>query len=529
MSLFKSIATFGGFTLVSRVTGFVRDMVLAGFLGAGAVSDAFFVAFKLPNLFRSLFGEGAFTTAFVPMVSQKLVSDGQDKAMKFASQAISVLAVVVAFFIVIMEIFMPLIVKIMAPGFVDDPEKVALATSLSRITFPFLLFMCIVSFQSGILNSLGKFAAPAAAPVILNIMMVLSVFIFVPFSVSPAYGISIGVTVSGFLQILWLSYFLHRQGVHIKPQHNIRRLLKDSEIKTLFRRIGPGVLGAGVYQINMVVDTIIVSLVGTGAISWLYYANRLQQLPLGVVGAAISVAILPVLSKHLKAEEHKEACHVQDKACEYGALLSIPAAVALMILAEPIVNLLFQRGRFGAFETLMTAQAVIAYAVGLPAYVMVKALTPNFFARGDTKTPVKYSIVVLATNLIFALLLMKPFGHVGIATATTIAAFVSLYQYVHGLKKRGFWRFSPDLLRKIVKITASSLIMGAAIYGCELFLNFRYSNWLDFGYMVKIPIFVGLCFLGVATFAIAAKLTGAMDISDILCMMLKKSKKNARI
>lgn len=527
MSLFKSIATFGGFTLVSRVTGFVRDMVLANFLGAGMVADAFFVAFKLPNLFRSLFAEGAFTSAFVPMVSQKMVSDGEDKAIRFASQAISVLAVILLIFVVGMELFMPWIVSFMAPGFVNDPGKIALATSLSRITFPFLLFISIVSFQSGILNSLGKFAAPAAAPIILNLMMIASVFVFVPFSVTPAHGISAGITFAGLLEIFWLAYFLRRQKVYIHPQFNIIQLLKDSEIKTLFKRIGPGVLGAGVYQINMVVDTILVSLVGTGAISWLYYANRLQQLPLGVVGAAISVAILPVLSKHIKAEENEQACHVQNKACEYGALLSIPAAVALIVLCEPIINLLFQHGKFGAFQTEMTAKAVIAYAIGLPAYVLVKALTPNFFARGDTKTPVKYSIVVLLTNLCFALILMKPFGHVGIATATTIAAFVSLGQYVRGLKKRGFWSFTQELSHKISKILVSSVIMGIVIHACNLLLSKKYGNWLDFGYAVKIPIFVGLCLLGVATFAIAAKLTGAMNITDIACMVLKKSKKNA--
>lgn len=527
MSLFKSIATFGGFTLVSRVTGFIRDMVLANFLGAGMIADAFFVAFKLPNLFRSLFAEGAFTSAFVPIVSQKMVSDGEDKAVRFASQAISVLAIILLIFVICMEFAMPWIVRFMAPGFANNPDKIALATTLSRITFPFLLFISIVSFQSGILNSLGKFAAPAAAPVILNLTMIASVFVFVPFSITPAHGISAGITFAGLLEIFWLAYFLRRQKVYIHPQFNIIQLLKDSEIKILFKRIGPGVLGAGVYQINMVIDTILVSLVGTGAVSWLYYANRLQQLPLGVVGAAISVAILPILSKHIKAEETEQACDVQNKACEYGALLSIPAAVALIVLCEPIINLLFQHGKFGAFQTEMTAKAVIAYAIGLPAYVLVKALTPNFFARGDTKTPVKYSIVVLLTNLFFALILMKPFGHVGIATATTIAAFVSLGQYVRGLKKRGFWIFTRKLSHKIAKTFISSVIMGIVIHTSNLLLHQKYGNWLDFGYAVKIPIFVGLCFLGVATFAIAAKLTGAMNITDIACMVLKKNKKNA--
>lgn len=527
MNLFKSIATFGGFTLLSRITGFFRDMVLANYLGAGLVSDAFFVAFKLPNLFRSLFAEGAFTSAFVPLLSQKLVSEGKEDAISFAARAISVLAFFLTIFVIIMEFLMPWVVQILAPGFVDDHGKIELAANLARITFPFLLFISIVSFQSGILNALGKFAAPAAAPVILNIMMIASVFIFVPFGETPAHGIAIGVTTAGFLEILWLMFFLRRQQVQIKPDYHIFTLLKDESIRTLFKRIAPGVLGAGVYQINMVVDTILVSLVGTGAISWLYYANRLQQLPLGVVGAAIGVAVLPILSRHLKTGNNDEACRVQNKALEYGALLSIPAAAALIVLAEPIINILFQHGKFGGFQTEMTARAVMAYAVGLPAYVLVKALAPNFFARGDTKTPVKYSIVVLLTNLCFSVILMHPFGHVGIATATTIAAFVSLWQYLHGLKKRGFWSCPAALIRQSAKILLCSVIMAIAIEAGEMLLNLHYDNWLHLSLLPKLGWFALLCILGVATFAITAKLIGVLDTKEIINMFCKRRKPDA--
>lgn len=527
MSLFKSIATFGGFTLVSRVTGFLRDMVLANYLGAGLVSDAFFVAFKLPNLFRSLFAEGAFTTAFVPMLSHKLVSEGKPAAIQFAANAISVLTVFLGLFVLLMEFFMPEVVELLAPGFINDPGKIELAATLSRITFPFLLFISIVSFQSGILNSLGKFAAPAAAPVILNIMMIISVFIFVPWGQTPAHGIAVGVTFAGFIEILWLTWFLHRQSVYLKPGWDIFTLIKDSSIRTLFKRIAPGVLGAGVYQINMVVDTIIVSLVGTGAISWLYYANRLQQLPLGVVGAAISVAVLPILSQHLKAGETDQARSVQDKAIEYGALLSIPAAVALIILAEPVINILFQHGKFGAYETTMTARAVIAYAVGLPVYVLVKALAPNFFARGDTKTPVKYSIIVLFTNLCFSIILMKPFGHVGIASATTIAAFVSFYQYYRGLRKRNYWIFPRELKIKTFKIIICSLFMGVAVSAGEALLNWYFDGWLRLHMLPKLFLLGFLCILGVATFAITAKLTGVLDIREVIGLLLHRRKKHA--
>lgn len=522
MNLFKSIATFGGFTLLSRITGFFRDMVLANYLGAGLVSDAFFVAFKLPNLFRSLFAEGAFTTAFVPMLSQKLICEDKQKAILFASKAISVLAFLLGIFVIAVEFFMPWVVTILAPGFAEDSGKIELATQLSRITFPFLLFISIVSFQSGILNSLNKFAAPAAAPVILNLMMILSIFIFIPFSPTAAHGIAFGITAAGFLEILWLTYFLHRQQVWIKPEFNILSILKEKCIQTLFKRIAPGILGAGVYQINMVVDTVLVSLVGTGAISWLYYANRLQQLPLGVVGAAISVAVLPVLSRHIKAEETEQAKAVQNKAFEYGALLSIPAAFALVVLAEPIINILFQHGKFGAEQTVMTARAVIAYAVGLPAYVLVKALAPNFFARGDTKTPVKYSIVVLLANLSFAVILMRPFGHVGIACATSIAAFVSLWQYYKGLKKRLYWQCPKELTAKILKIIACSSIMAIVLIGTQSLLNLWLENWLRLTVGPKLFLFAGICILGFITFIFCARICHLLNISEILSHLHKK-------
>ncbi len=525
MSLLKSIATFGGFTLISRFTGFARDIVIANFLGAGMISDAFFVSFKLPNLFRSLFAEGAFTAAFVPMLSGKLVTDGKDKAVLFAARAISVLAFLVAVFVLVMEFLMPWVVQILAPGFAGDEGKIDLAVHLCRITFPFLLFISVVSFQSGILNSLNKFAAPACAPIILNLTMITSAFLLGNIGPTRAHGLACGITISGILEIFWLRWFIHKENIKIKPQLRIFELLHLEDIKTLFRRIAPGVLGAGIYQINMVVDTILVSLVGTGAISWLYYANRLQQLPLGVVGAAISVALLPILSKALKAGNQDEALRTQDKAVEYGALLSIPAAAALIALAHPMINILFERGRFTDQDSIKTAWAVMAYSLGLPAYVLVKALTPNFFARGNTKTPVKYSIVVFITNLIFSLILMQKFGHLGIATATSLAAYVSLYQYLHGLKKRGFWKLTNKLKIKLFKIIGCSLTMGAILAITDYSLNFIYPDWLSAHLLIKLGIFGSLCILGVASFFIIAKLTKTIDLSEIISLLIKRGKK----
>ena len=524
MSLFKSVATFGGLTFVSRITGFLRDMVLANVLGAGAIADAFVVAFKLPNLFRSLFAEGAFTSAFVPLFSQKLTAEGKKKAVFFAAQAISVLALIVGLFVVLFELLMPYVVAVLAPGFREDAGKTELAVELCRITFPFLWLIAIVSFQGGILNSFNKFAAPACAPIILNLTMIFAAYAFVPFMPSAAHGIALGITVAGVLEVLWLAYFLRRLEIKIHPYIRVKKIVQNPEIKTLFKRIAPGVVGAGIYQINMAVDTILVSLVGTGAISWLYYANRLQQLPLGVVGAAISVALLPILSKYLKAGESENAYDTQNKAVEYGLLMSLPAAVLLIVLAEPIVRLLFQHGRFSASDATLTARAVIAYSIGLPCYVMTKALMPNFFARGDTVTPVKYSAVVFLTNFIFNLLLMVPFKHVGIAMATTIAAFVSLFQYIHGLKKRGFWQFDKILLFRSLKIFAASVIMGVGVFALNKGMEIYFPVYLH----SKLTLLIGLAFLGIsalAIFGIMAKILHIIDFKDILSSLRRKNGK----
>ena len=522
MSLFKSVATFGGLTFVSRITGFIRDVILANFLGAGALADTFVVAFKLPNLFRSLFAEGAFTSAFIPLFSQKLVSEGKKKSIFFAAQAISILVLFLFIFVLFFEIFMPFIVSILAPGFTNDVNKIELATDLCRITFPFLLLISIVSFQGGILNSFDKFAAPAAAPIILNLTMISGAFFIVPFSTTPAHGFAISITLAGILEVLWLRHFLKKIDISIPFYFNFKKILQNSEIKTLFKRIAPGIVGAGIYQINMAVDTILVSLVGTGAISWLYYANRLQQLPLGVVGAAISVAALPLLSKYLKENDIVQAQKTQNKAVEYGMLLSFPAAVLLIVLAEPIVYLLFRHGQFSTQDAISTSYAVIAYSIGLPCYVLTKALMPNFFARGDTITPVKYSAVVFITNLIFNVVLMQHYGHTGIAIATTIAAFVSLSQYIFGLKKRNYWSFNRVLLFRLLKIATISIIMGISVWALKETIGIYDPSWIIYS---KFLLFIYLAFMGIfalSIFLLLAKITNVINFNDFYGLLRRK-------
>ena len=521
MSFIRSIATFGGFTMISRVTGFLRDMLIANFLGAGNISDAFLVSFKLPNLFRSLFAEGAFTSAFVPLFSSKLVASGRDESIRFAAKAVSLLTFILILFIILFEIAMPLVVRILAPGFTDNPEKIALTIDLCRITFPFLLFISIVSFQAGILNSFDKFAAPAATPIILNLGIIVAGLFSVICLDMPVYGMAWGITLSGILEVFWLKYFLNKDHIRIKPDLEITKLVADKEIRTLFKRIAPGVVGAGIYQINMVVDMILVSMVSAGAVSWLYYANRLQQLPLGVIGAAISVALLPLLSKKLKAGDKDDAKDTQDKAVIYGLIMSLPAAVIFICLADSLVELLFEHGRFTASDTAKTALALKAYAVGLPCYVMVKALMPNFFARGDTVTPVKYSAVVFIANFIMNIILMKPFGHAGIATATSIAAFVSLYQYLYGLKKREYWEISPQLKQKMIDVAICSAITGIILIIIQAGINY-YLPAKHIGYLILKLSVIGT--IGLATFLIAAKMKGVLDITAIIKTWLLRRK-----
>lgn len=528
MSLFKSIATFGGFTLISRIMGFIRDMVIAKYLGAGILSDAFLVSFKLPNLFRSLFAEGAFNSAFVPMLSHKIIEDGKNNSQIFSSKAISVLSFIASIFVFIMMIFMPYVVEFLAPGFIGDNEKIQLTVNLSRITFPFLLLISIVSFQSGILNSLGRFAAPASTPIILNIVMIASVFVFMKVTPSPAYSLAIGATTAGFIEVMWLTYFLRKENYHLRPRFDIFNMFKDPDIKTLFRRMAPGVLGAGIYQINIMIGTILVSMVSTGAISWLYYADRLQQLPLGVVGAAIGVALLPILSTQIKSNEIAKAHNTQNKAIEYGAMLSFPAMITLIVTGKLAINVLFQRGAFGAFQTEMTYQALVAYSTGLPFYVMIKAFSPNFFARGDTKTPVKYSIASLLSNLTLSLALINPLGHIGVALATSLSAGVSVFLYIYGLKKRNYWTFSQELLSQIFKIAICALSMGIVLFTVEKIFYIWLPNLLEYGFFIKASILGTIVIFGVASFGFMAKMIGVCCVSDILNIISRRRKANVK-
>ncbi|MHA1597858.1 MAG: murein biosynthesis integral membrane protein MurJ [Alphaproteobacteria bacterium] len=507
MVLLRSIVTVGSLTLVSRLFGFVRDVLIAAVLGAGMLADVFFVAFKFPNLFRRLFAEGAFNMAFVPLFAGALEVEGKDAARQFADQALAVLLWALLAFVVAFEVAMPWAMTAFAPGFVGNPEKFSLAVDLTRVTFPYLLFISLVSLLAGVLNSVGKFAAAAATPILLNICLIGAVLGFASVAETPGHALAWGVFGAGIVQFIWL--FIHASKAGFAPRMVRPRLTPN--VKLLLVRALPVALGAGIYQINLLIDTIIASLLPDGSISYLFFADRVNQLPLGVIGVAVGTALLPLLSRQIRGEDEAAASHSQNRAVEFSLLLTLPAAVALMVIAEPVVTVLFERGAFGEAEAMATAAALGIYAIGLPAYVLVKALAPGFFARGDTATPVKIAVAAIVVNLVLNLILMGPFLHVGIAMATAASSWLNAGLMAYVLYRRGHFVFDARLKRRLSGTLLASIGMGAALtfalpYGADM---------LGGGEAVRALGLAGLVVGGGVVFAVLAQVTGAARLSDI--------------
>src|SRR4249919_533999 len=467
MNLVKATGTIGGLTLVSRVAGFLREMLMSRIMGASAAADAFFVAFRLPNTFRRLFGEGAFSAGFVPLYSQRLHGEGGEKdAKNFSEEVLAVFVPTLVIFTVLFEIIMPLFVAVIS-GY--HGEKLALATFLTRITFPYLILISLVSLFSGILNSLAKFTAAAFAPALLNLAM-LSALIFVPVGGHiTATALAIAVTAGGVLQIGLLMAACARAGIVLK----LRKPKMTPGVRQFVRVVIPATLGAGVYQISAFIDTFFLTRIGTGAMSYFNYADRLNQLPLGVIGAALGTAILPQVSRYVGAGEADKAAKVQGQAAELAMLLCLPAALALAISAGPLVSALFQGGRFSAADASITAMTLAIIVLGLPAYVLVKVLTPGFYSRQDTATPVKTAVVVLVANVVLNFVLIPPFGIAGLASAIALCSWLNcviLYVILH---RRGHFRIERWLASRIFR----QLIAGAAMVAALLMIRMVLADW----------------------------------------------------
>ncbi|WP_149539245.1 murein biosynthesis integral membrane protein MurJ [Siccirubricoccus phaeus] len=515
--MLRGVLTVGGWTMVSRILGFARDMLIAATLGAGPLADAFFVALKLPNLFRRLFGEGAFNAAFVPAFAGTLAVQGPHIARQLAERMAALLTLWLSLLVVLGLVFMPQLMQVLAPGFTEDRLKFALAVELTRITFPYLLLICLTALVSGVLNGLDRFAAAAAAPVFFNLLSMAALLVLTPYVATPAHALAWGVTASGAVQlglVLWASA---RAGMALNI---LRPPALAPEVRQILRRMIPGVLGAGVTQLNLAIDVIIASFLPAGAVSFLYYADRVGQLPLGVIGAAVGTAMLPLLSRQVRAGESLSAHRTMNRAVEMALLLCLPAAVAQAAAAYPIVHVLFERGQFGPAAADATAAALAAYALGLPAYVLVKIFAPGFFARGDTATPVKVGLFAVALNLALNLLLTHWLAHIGVALATALSAWANAATLGWLLWRRGQFLADRRLRARAPRLLLASLLMGVVLAGLAEALFPAPHAWR----YLALAVLVGA---GAAAYFAAAFALRALEWQELLAL-LRRRRRRAR-
>jgi putative peptidoglycan lipid II flippase len=511
--MLRSVLTVGGWTMASRILGFARDMLIAARLGAGPVADAFFVALKLPNLFRRLFGEGAFNSAFVPAFAGALVKEGRAAAQDLAERMGALLGLWLAVLTIAGMVFMPQVLGLLAPGFRADAGKFALAVELTRITFGYLPLICLTALVSGVLNGLDRFAAAAAAPVFFNLLLMAALVGLAPYVATPGHALAWGVLASGFVQLAMVWVAARQAGMALNL---LRPPTLTPEVRTVLRRMGPGVLGAGVTQLNLAVDVIIASLLPSGAVSFLYYADRVAQLPLGVVGAALGTALLPLLSRQLRAGQSLSAHRSMNRGLELALLLALPCAAGLAAAAGPIIAALFQRGAFGDAAAAASTAALVAYAFGLPAFILVKVFAPGFFARGDTRTPVKIGIATVALNLALNLMLMGPLGHVGIALSTSLAAWANAGLLAWLLARRRLFVADRRTRRVLPRLLAASLAMGLGVAALGALAP------VAEGTGARAALAAGLIAAGAAGYFAAAMVLRAFDPREVLRMMRRR-------
>jgi putative peptidoglycan lipid II flippase len=519
MSLVRNSATIGSLTLVSRVLALLRDSLQATFVGAGFASDAFLVAFRLPNMFRALFAEGAFSAAFIPMFNRKVAEGGGNSAgFAFSEQALSVLFPILVLFTVGLIIAAWPVTYALSGGFNDPtPTQFAFAVTLSRITLPYLALISLVSLLGGILNSLDRFWVNAAAPILLNIAMIIGLWFFHgadPYETARVQAIS--VTAGGALQLAWLAFASRRAGVRLR----LRMPRIDADVRDLMKLIIPAAAGAGAVQINLLVSTALAGrLLDPGAISYIYYADRLNQLPLGLIGIGLGTILLPTISRLLNSGKDAEAMDTQNRGIELALFLTLPATVAFIVSAEPIIRGLFQHGAFTAEDTVRCGWALSAFSLGLPAYVLIKVLTPGYYAREDTRTPVRYAMLSVAVNLVGNLMLIPLIGHVGPPLATALASCVNIALLYHTLKTRGHFVADARLRRRIPRLAIAAVLMGISLYGFDLLL----APYTAGPFVIRILALAGLVSGGVAIYGVACFLTGAYRIADLKALIGRRS------
>jgi len=505
MNLIKSTGTFSFFTIISRLLGYLRDILIAIFLGTGPLADAFFVAFRIPNTFRRLFSEGAFNAAFVPSYAAEL-SHGKEQSDKFANNVFNLLILCLFILVLFIEILMPIFVFLIAPGFYGDNQKMELVINLTRITFPFLFFISLASFFSAILNTHNKFAAASAAPIILNIMLIGILFYGNFLNDQIVYYLSYAVTLSGIFQLIFLHKFVKK---FYFPKITFKIKI-DEKIKDFFKKLLPSIFSSGVTQINILVGTIIASFQAS-AVSYLYYADRIYQINLAIAGIAIGTVILPQLSKYIQNEQKDEINLIQNKALELSLFLSIPATMALIIASEQIISALFGYGSFDQNAVKNSAQALFYFSVGLPAFALIKVFSSFFFARHNTKIPFYISLISVLLNILISVFYFKSVGFIIIPIATSISSwFNSIILFIF-LKKNMFFSFNSVFVSRFIRILIASIIMSLIF---NYLINFFGSN-LAYEQNLKSAYLIGIVMLGFISYLLIAILIKAFKINDI--------------
>ncbi len=518
MRLYRSFATVGGLTLLSRVFGFVRDILIAATLGSGWVADAFVVAFRFPNLFRRLFGEGAFNSAFVPIFAKKVEGEGREAARTFAEDAMAGLIFVLLIVTIVAEIAMPFLMYGLAPGFDAQPEKFDLAVLLTRITMPYLLCMSLVALMSGALNSVGRFAESSSVSIVLNLTMVAAtlVSLWIGYSAGPEAGVmqAWGVFFAGIFQLLLLIWGMRRAGLTLR----LKRPRMTDDVRRLLKLGVPGVISGGVTQLNIAIGTIIASM-QAGAVSHLYYADRIYELPLAMVGIAVGVVLLPDVSRHLRAGNEAAVMDSQNRSLEFAMLLTVPAALALAVMPAEIVSVLFERGAFTPADTASTAAVLQIFSVGLPAFVLIKVFSPAYFAREDTKTPMRYAAISLTFNTLGSIALFFLFRHLGmlpqlgIAIATSLGGWLNAWLLWSTLHQRKAFVADARLVRNLPWIALASIAMAGVLIAAtglaEPFINSSQ------GFVVKATALATLVAIGLAVFLVIIFGSGVLSAQQL--------------
>ena len=505
--LLRSTFTVGGMTLLSRVFGLLRDITIATFFGATGGTDAFLVAFKIPNFMRRLFGEGAFSLAFVPVFSEYKEKHSKEALKDLVNHVAGTLGGFLLILSISGMIFAPALVYLFAPGFTSNAGQLQLTAELLRITFPYIFFIALVAFAGGILNSFHQFAIPAFTPVLLNICLIASVFFLAPYFEEPLMGLAWGVAIAGVVQLLIQFPSLLKLG--LMPTPRIKR--GHEGVKKIAKLMVPAIFGSSVAQINLLLDTIIASFLVTGSITWLYYSDRLLEFPLGILGIAIATVILPTLSQQHARESTEQFNQTLNWALRLVALITIPACIGLFIMAGPILSSLFEYGKFTASDTYLSSLSLMAYMLGLPAMIVIKILSPGYYARQDTRTPVKIGIIAMVCNMVMNIAFVVPLvmfdyeaPHIGLALATSLSAYINAMLLYNGLRNTGIFHPQNGWLAWIFRIVIASVAMAAVV----IWLNPDASQWSQWQIIERLTNLAIIIIAGALTYFVLLWLQG---------------------